>query len=396
MAGEMATSLRILLIAPTKSGVAGGGQARFGSLLSAQLQRRHDVTVLRVPYSGELSAFRRLVVSATVAVRAVRTIRRRRIDVVHIFSPCHRAGFYEKLLLACFCRAAGGQTIFNFRNAFDHWFEQWTPLERWLTSRLLRLNSVLLCQYEALRQYLVHSRVVINEDQVRVLPNGVDLEEAPQMRLSPPRRSGEPVKIVFVGDVGARKGVDVLIHALRLLKERLDTPQFIVSAYGCMTTAAHIVNACQSAELDGLIDFRGPVDHHVKWTALADADVFVLPSRVEGFPNAALEAMAAGLPLIVSNVGALGEIVTENKCGLLIPANDSSALAQGLQVLIEDSTLRRNLGSAARHAVETRYDMRIVADQFARLYEEIAGSNMARSTHDSTGLSAASAAQQST
>ncbi|MDP6310331.1 MAG: glycosyltransferase, partial [Prochlorococcaceae cyanobacterium ETNP14_MAG_4] len=84
-------------------------------------------------------------------------------------------------------------------------------------------------------------------------------------------------------------------------------------------------------------------------TYLAAASVFVLPSRFEGMPNALLEAMAAGLSVIVTDAspGPL-EVVEDRRCGIVVPSEDPHALAEAMSELVEDGDLRNRLGIAAR------------------------------------------------
>jgi glycosyltransferase involved in cell wall biosynthesis len=101
---------------------------------------------------------------------------------------------------------------------------------------------------------------------------------------------------------------------------------------------------------------------------LKAADLYVQPSRVEGFGIAALEAMASGLPIIASNVPGLAEVVGEN--GLLFPAGDHRCLAECLQLLLKDSALRQQL-SAAATARAQMFTVAKTRDCYEALYREV-------------------------
>ncbi|MBN1417880.1 MAG: GNAT family N-acetyltransferase [Planctomycetes bacterium] len=100
---------------------------------------------------------------------------------------------------------------------------------------------------------------------------------------------------------------------------------------------------------------------------LAAMDVFVLASRYEGFGMAALEAMAAGCPVMVTRAGGLPELVEDGRSGLLVPPRDARALAEALERLLADDDLRRRIGAAARDAARERTEARMVEAYF-RLY----------------------------
>jgi glycosyltransferase involved in cell wall biosynthesis len=90
---------------------------------------------------------------------------------------------------------------------------------------------------------------------------------------------------------------------------------------------------------------------------LADADVFLLASRSEGLPLSVIEAMAAGLPVVASDVGGLRELVRDGETGTLVPPGDPAALANALRPLVADRELRRCFGSAGRERAKGLFDL---------------------------------------
>jgi glycosyltransferase involved in cell wall biosynthesis len=101
---------------------------------------------------------------------------------------------------------------------------------------------------------------------------------------------------------------------------------------------------------------------------LRAADLFVLPSRAEGLSNALLEAMAHGLPVVVSDVPGNVDVVDDGVDGLVSPVGDPAALADRLEQLVADEPLRRRLGTAARAKIEAVYDLELVVDSYEALY----------------------------
>jgi glycosyltransferase involved in cell wall biosynthesis len=110
------------------------------------------------------------------------------------------------------------------------------------------------------------------------------------------------------------------------------------------------------------------------WSHLRAADLFVLASHMEGCPNALLEAASAGLPIVATNVGAVGEILMSNQHALLVEPDASPAdIASAVSQLLADRTLAQRLGDAARERVSGRFNPAIVAESHMAFFERIAG-----------------------
>jgi glycosyltransferase involved in cell wall biosynthesis len=101
---------------------------------------------------------------------------------------------------------------------------------------------------------------------------------------------------------------------------------------------------------------------------LAAADAFVLPSRSEAFPNGAIEAMAAGLPVVASATGGLLDLIDDGRTGLLVRPDDPAALAQAIEALIVSPARASALAAAARDEIARRYSFERMVRAFEDLY----------------------------
>ena len=104
---------------------------------------------------------------------------------------------------------------------------------------------------------------------------------------------------------------------------------------------------------------------------LSGFDVFVMPSLNEGISNTVLEAMATGLPVVATEVGGNPELVQPNQTGVLVPADDVSALADAIGDYVDDSGLRRAHGDSGRRAVEERFSLRSMVSGYLSVYDEL-------------------------
>ena len=123
--------------------------------------------------------------------------------------------------------------------------------------------------------------------------------------------------------------------------------------------------------LAGRVEFLGWVDD--LQSVLPRWDVFVMPSLEEGFPIAALDAMAAGLPVIASSVGGIPELVVDGETGWLVPPADVEALVSRLRPMLRSPEQRRSMGAAAQARARERFNIAQMTENFSRLYDELLG-----------------------
>lgn len=188
--------------------------------------------------------------------------------------------------------------------------------------------------------------------------HGLDLSRWPAPAEARAPRDGtdaqDPVQIVSVGRLVAKKGYDDLIAALGRLDK--NTAWRLVHIGGGPLKASLQAQAAAAGIADR-IDWRGAQDQNHVRAALAVGDLFVLASRVaadgdrDGLPNVLMEAASQGLALVATDVAAIPEFVAE-ACGVLVPPGDPASLATALQSLIGDPTARARLGTAAQSRVQ--------------------------------------------
>ncbi len=196
----------------------------------------------------------------------------------------------------------------------------------------------------------------IPASKVTVIPPGIDLElwDFPERA----KGSGETVNALFVGGDFARKGGDTLLEAFAALPAK---------------TNAHLHLVTQTEGVgDGLANvsvYRGVTPNSDALRALyAQADLLVFPTRGDTLGLVVLEALAAGLPIITTHVGALPEVVTDGETGLVVPPNDPRALACALERLAGDAGERRAMGRRARLDAHARFG---AAQNYGKLVQTV-------------------------
>jgi len=180
-------------------------------------------------------------------------------------------------------------------------------------------------------------------DKISVIPPGIDADRWDFDRTA--RRPG-PVNLLFVGGDFARKGGDTLLEAFRRLPPGVDAHLHVV------TKDVGVAGGLPNVTVwNGVAPNSGPL-----LLLFAEADLFVFPTRGDCLPLAVMEALASGLPVVTTDVGALAEAVTHGETGWVVPPNDPAALARALESLIADPAHRARLSASARAVGRTRFD----------------------------------------
>ena len=199
----------------------------------------------------------------------------------------------------------------------------------------------------------------VPESRVTVVPNGIDLS-----RYRPRPIGNSSFVVTTVANLRSEKGHDVLIAAAAEVVRTAPSARFQLVGDGPMrkTLEAQV----RALELDRHVAFLGHREDVPE--LLTASDVFVLPSRTEAFPNGLLEAMAAGVPSVASNVGGIPELVQDGVNGLLVPAGDAQSLARAILTLHDDGATAAAIGQRARATIEARYSFERMVSAFEELY----------------------------
>jgi glycosyltransferase involved in cell wall biosynthesis len=221
--------------------------------------------------------------------------------------------------------------------------------------------------------YRLAHRVVANSeaaaDQLRqegvpdpaliVVPNGIDLA-----RYEPAPLRTEPRIVTTVANLRGEKGHDVLLRAAAIVTAQAPEVRFRIVGDGPMRS--RLSSIAVELGIAHVVEFLGHQEDVPE--VLRDSDVFVLPSRTEAFPNALVEAMAAGLPVVASDTGGIPELVTHDRNGLLVPVGDHTLMAAAILSVLRDRSRAGALASAARQTIEARYSFHRMVQSFESLY----------------------------
>lgn len=300
--------------------------------------------------------------------------RRLRPDIVHTHNP--KPGVYGRVM----ARVAGVPGVVNTVHGLYAAPED-TITRRTAVYALERAASA--CSGAELVQnpddLEVLTRLHVPVEKLVLLGNGVDLE-----RFHPPTDDSERLRIrkelgiepdaVVVGTVGRlvwQKGFQELFEAARRLASSRPGVVFVIVG-AADPEKADAIDADTLAKIGeaatNVIFTGGRGDVECLYPAF---DLFVLPSYREGFPRAAMEAAATGLPIIATDIRGCRQVVTHGLNGLLVPLHDIDRLASAIEEFVDDGELRRRMGEASRRKAEVDFDDRSVVDKTLAAYERV-------------------------
>ncbi|WP_426032200.1 glycosyltransferase family 4 protein [Caulobacter sp. DWP3-1-3b2] len=283
-----------------------------------------------------------------------------RPSVAHINLSSH-GSVVRKLLVA---RAAYALCVPYLIHLHGSRFRQyWDGLDSRRADRLQRMferAAKVIVLGEVWRHYVLqkapHARVVI-------LPNATPA--APQTQIG----ENECTRILFLGRVGKRKGVPELLDALAILRPNPGWSAIIAGDGDVESSKARAL----TLDLQGRVHFTGWVGPDQVSRLLAESDVLVLPSHDENLPMSVIEAMAHGLGVVATPVGAVEDIIKDGVTGRLVPVGDAKRLAEVLAELIGAPETIKVLGAQARSFHAQHLEMKLYVERLSLIWKSAAG-----------------------
>jgi glycosyltransferase involved in cell wall biosynthesis len=239
----------------------------------------------------------------------------------------------------------------------------------WYTHRLYnrRVDGVVAIS-RAIRDILLGAG--IEREKIRLIHSGIDA--GPLCALpSRPLRGGGSCVVGCLGILDPRKGQNDLLAALALLKSQGLRVTGLVGGSGPSRSA--LEKQARDAGLQENVKFLGFVVDVAEF--FAAIDIFVMPSRFEGLGVAALEAMAAGKPVVATRAGGLAESVVDGETGFLVPSGDRAALAESIAALIRQPDLACEMGQRGRRRVLSEFTMEQMAQKNETFYYDLLGAS---------------------
>jgi glycosyltransferase involved in cell wall biosynthesis len=205
-----------------------------------------------------------------------------------------------------------------------------------------------------------------SNQKIVIIPNAVNVEKFS------PSKEREKNTILWAGRFVKQKGLEYLIEAMDILVNKKGMKNVSLYLTGDGPLLSHIAGMVKRFSLEGNVTFLGRVTRQEIVDRMASCTVYVLPSISEALPTyALLEAMSSGAATIISDISGSKEIFSSSQPALLVPPKDPASLAGAIERLLNNETLRTQLGKDARDLVLERYNLKITAAVVEQLYRSI-------------------------
>lgn len=277
-----------------------------------------------------------------------------RYDVIHAFFtvPCGALAYLYKKNVPFIVSLRGSDVPgFNKRFGLQYVFLKPMIKEIWKKADVVVANS------NGLKELALETYPDLN---IGIIPNGIDTNDF-EPELSKDR---DEIRVLCVSRLIERKGIRYLIEAI----SKLDSEKVKLTLVGEGNQEAELKQLVRELELDDSVIFKGYVSHEKISEIYKKSDIFALPSLNEGMSNALLEALAAGLPVIVTDTGGTSELIDEN--GFIVEKSNSDDIVEALKLMIEQPNLLKKMGERSREIAQN-LSWNNVSFKYKELYEEL-------------------------
>lgn len=304
--------------------------------------------------------------------KKLKQLETKRFDIIH-FTDAREALFYSKSvtpvvgsMLDYYFTVANKNPLY-YKKYYNDWFKRYLyynfgkAIEQ---KALFNLNVILpVCQHISNKLQIVY-KVPVNK--LRVVYNGINIEKFKASRKKY-QKPDYPI-ILFIGTNFQRKGLPHLIKSSPRVIKELPTVQFYV--IGKDPNAEKLKRLCTTLKVEKNFRFLGHIQHQDLPFYYAIADVFVMPSLIEGFATVFMEAMASGTPVIGGNVGGTKELINHGKNGFLVEKDDVDQLAAYILESVRDKDLKALLINEGYKTVEN-FNIQITVANILNVYADI-------------------------
>jgi glycosyltransferase involved in cell wall biosynthesis len=294
---------------------------------------------------------------------------RKRPDIVHINTASYWS-FWENAFYLLVSRALFRKTVFHVHGGrFKEFYKNSNCFSKFLIRKTLSLTDKVIVLSPSWGKFL---ESLLPKNRIAVVENFVDLSQFHKY-IRKYDIAKHPITVLFVGGPGAKeKGLYDIINSIPLVLEQYRNILFVFVACSSIN---ELRTFSEKEEMASHTRLLGYLHGDEKLKIFFESDIFILPSYGEGLPITILEAMAAGLPVIATSVGAIPEVIEDGKNGFLTEVGDYVGLAKKILKLARDMKLRQEMGKNNLKKIERQYNKDLVVSKLSAEYEKLLGNH---------------------
>ncbi len=362
---------------------AGGGEVVEWNTMLELAKRGHNINIvigknMRLPKVPNVTfhlipsySRRGIIDSASAIMYLGKSLNANNIDVIHGFHP-------EMVLTNLFHKIFRKPIIheIHFPQLYPYTLEEILNYRnrpkaiRWALhlrcDKLAAICSERVVTPSNFMKNLIAKTYNLSEEKISIVPNGVDENILQIQRQN--QRSNE-FKLLFIGRLVQQKGIDILLKSLKKIVENNKNIKLNIVGEG--NQRREYLQLAKDLKILDYIEFSGFLDGSEKIKYLIESDISIVPSRSESFGIVVAEGMAAGLPVVGSNVGGISELIEHDVTGVLVPPDNVQALTDAIIYLMENPDKRQSIGKAAKKFVENNFTWEKRVDKIEQIYTDI-------------------------
>ena len=338
-------------------------------ILKSSLKNSFELIHLNTKVNEDLSGLGKwsvgkLFTSFRLYLKMVKLLSRHQPDLVLIPFSQDTVPFIKDSFYILLAKLYGRKVLLHLRGSnFLGWVGRTSSLTKWYVKKMIRRSDGVIVLGNNLR-YLF--RDYLSEDKIFVVPNGADFQF--------PSRTEKSLRILYFANLLRAKGIEDVLHAIKLVVQS-GKNNFQVDVVGSWRNR-EIEKECRLiVDADQLpVAFHEPASGEKKLSFFSNADVFVFtPRGPEGHPWVIVEAMAASLPVIATDKGAIVESVVHGKNGFIVPDQSPRNIAEALTLLLDDHELRKRMSRQSRIFYEEGFTENKMVERLAVVFNKVMG-----------------------
>lgn len=332
--------LKIIMLGPGLN--VKGGISQHEKLFLESAPSKVQISHISTKEDG--SSLLKVRVFLQAVVKLVGMLIRKDIDLIHIHGSHRGSAFRQAMLTLLVLMFRKPIVLQTHASEFHVFYNNLAPWLQKLLAWAFRKCDRFVVLSKSWQEFYT-TKLGLKPEQVALLYNPVRVPT----EVPPQNAAVFPLKLIFLGRIGQRKGAFDLIEAFSLLPESEKNNSILIMAGDGEVVAAG--DLMQRLEVSNRMIFPGWIETEERDRLLAQADIFVLPSYNEGLPLSMLEAMAWQVPIIVTPVGGISELVTHGENGLLVEPGNIEKLSDAMKSLIINADLRLALATEGRKTI---------------------------------------------